>query len=152
MAPHNVGVCMFLCLRQPSSWERVILRVSSFFSKFPGYFFQCMSCAQGAGICAGPDICCGPEIGCHMGTKLSSVCAKENESTTACTVPGRQCGPNNEGKCVANGICCTSGKLWFIERLRTASYAIQICQNTKCKNLGNLFKNPWAFTNPTHFI
>ncbi|XP_064630704.1 terepressin/terephysin-like [Lineus longissimus] len=69
---------------------------------------RCMSCAKGAGICVGPDICCGREIGCHMGTQLSSVCAKENESPTACSVPGRQCGPNNQGKCVASGICCTS--------------------------------------------
>ena len=75
---------------------------------------QCMACGpELLGQCIGPDICCGP-FGCQMGTSESSVCQKENESTTACAVSGPSCGSRNQGNCVADGICCDSGIYHFL--------------------------------------
>jgi len=68
---------------------------------------QCMSCGpENIGQCVGPSICCGPGMGCLMGTPEAEVCQKENESTTPCSIRGRQCGVENMGNCVADGICC----------------------------------------------
>ncbi|XP_074641778.1 terepressin/terephysin-like [Tubulanus polymorphus] len=69
---------------------------------------ECMLCMDNRGTCVGPNICCGASIGCHIGTKQAEECAKENDSTTPCQVPGKTCGPEGEGNCVADGICCTS--------------------------------------------
>ena len=45
-----------------------------------------------------------------MGTAEAELCQKENESTTPCSVRGRQCGIDDLGNCVADGICCVEGE------------------------------------------
>ncbi|XP_048746976.1 terepressin/terephysin-like [Ostrea edulis] len=80
---------------------------------------ECMSCGPGLqGQCVGANICCGP-FGCEMGTSESSVCSKENESTTACAVSGPPCGSRNQGNCVADGICCDSGACSFNNKCKS---------------------------------
>nr|AQS80498.1 Conopressin precursor [Charonia tritonis] len=77
----------------------------------------CMPCGpDGAGQCVGPAVCCGKSFGCLVGTREARECEKENESSTACSVQGRQCGRDNSGRCVAKGICCVADACSFNER------------------------------------
>jgi len=68
---------------------------------------QCQPCGVD-GQCVGPSICCSPYSGCSMGTLETDICQQENLRTTPCEVQGEPCGYQNEGNCVADGICCDS--------------------------------------------
>nr|ABR68852.1 vasotocin-neurophysin [Platynereis dumerilii] len=72
---------------------------------------QCMRCGpQGLGQCFGPNICCGPSIGCYINTLESEECSKENDVRTPCDITAEICGVDGQGRCGADGVCCTDEK------------------------------------------
>ncbi|XP_035865344.1 oxytocin-neurophysin 1-like [Phyllostomus discolor] len=67
---------------------------------------QCLPCGPGGkGRCFGPSICCGDELGCFLGTAEALRCQEETYLPSPCQSGQKACG--DEGRCAANGICCS---------------------------------------------
>lgn len=72
---------------------------------------ECLRCGpEGLGQCVGPNICCGAAIGCFINTGESAACARENQIPTPCEVDGESCSSVPDGRCTANGVCCSDEK------------------------------------------
>ncbi|KAF6088839.1 hypothetical protein HJG60_014469 [Phyllostomus discolor] len=67
---------------------------------------KCLPCGPGGkGRCFGPSICCGDELGCFLGTAEALRCQEETYLPSPCQSGQKACG--DEGRCAANGICCS---------------------------------------------
>ncbi|KAF7991194.1 hypothetical protein HCN44_002756 [Aphidius gifuensis] len=82
-------------------------RGESPFLSMQGLVKECQSCGPGhQGQCFGPNICCGTNIGCFIGTPETYKCRMESLYSRPCIAGFAMCRDNN-GRCAANGICCS---------------------------------------------
>ncbi|CAF4114798.1 unnamed protein product [Rotaria magnacalcarata] len=68
---------------------------------------QCPRCGVN-GLCFGPSICC-TGLACRIGHPSDiRQCSLENRSVTPCDVKTLICSAVSNGRCAANGVCCSA--------------------------------------------
>ena len=58
------------------------------------------------------------------------MCQKENDIPTPCRVEGDSCGGDARGKCVADGLCCSEGKITIRSLLKLKGRYIALSPQT----------------------